>query len=162
MGFRTCNQSAVFHHMQCNNTTPKCVFFLKNGLFPASSSLFSSFQNTVDSKQMFFVYKFLPMTGFEPQTSGIGSDRSTNWATTTSQLQNLFITSVPAKQLKITFKINSWGLVVYEQCDLIWQNLATLQQHKKLWPFRNDSNSIWQIFELSLANFICYLTNYHG
>ena len=29
-------------------------------------------------------YKFLPMTGFEPQTSGIGSDRSTNWATTTT------------------------------------------------------------------------------
>ena len=27
-------------------------------------------------------YKFLPMTWFEPQTSGIGSNRSTNWATT--------------------------------------------------------------------------------
>ena len=26
------------------------------------------------------------MTGFEPRTFGIGSDRSTNWATTTSQL----------------------------------------------------------------------------
>ena len=25
------------------------------------------------------------MTGFEPRTSGIGSDRSTNWATTTAQ-----------------------------------------------------------------------------
>ena len=24
------------------------------------------------------------MTGFEPRTSGIGSDRSTNWATTTA------------------------------------------------------------------------------
>ena len=30
-------------------------------------------------------YKFLPMTGFEPRTSGIGSDRSTNWATTTAK-----------------------------------------------------------------------------
>ena len=29
-------------------------------------------------------YKFLPMTGFEPWTSGIRSDRSTNWATTTA------------------------------------------------------------------------------
>ena len=37
-----------------------------------------------DSKQMFNINKFLPMTGFEPRTSGIGSDRSTNWATTTS------------------------------------------------------------------------------
>ena len=25
------------------------------------------------------------MTGFEPRTSGIGSDRTTNWATTTAQ-----------------------------------------------------------------------------
>ena len=30
------------------------------------------------------------MTGFEPQTSGIGSDHPTNWATTTA-LENLFI-----------------------------------------------------------------------
>ena len=29
-------------------------------------------------------FKFLPMTGFEPWTSGIGSDRSTNCATTTA------------------------------------------------------------------------------
>ena len=29
-------------------------------------------------------YKFLPVTWFEPRTSGIGSDRSTNWATTTA------------------------------------------------------------------------------
>ena len=48
----------------------------KNGPFPASFSLFSSFQYTVDSKQMF--NNILPMTGFEPRTSGIESDRSTN------------------------------------------------------------------------------------
>ena len=29
--------------------------------------------------------KILPMTGVEPRTSGIESDRSTNWATTTSK-----------------------------------------------------------------------------
>ena len=29
--------------------------------------------------------KILPMTGVEPRTSDIESDRSTNWATTTSQ-----------------------------------------------------------------------------
>ena len=27
------------------------------------------------------------MTGFEPQISGIGSDRSTNWATTTALVE---------------------------------------------------------------------------
>ena len=49
-----------------------------NGPSPASFSLFSSFQYTVDSKQMFNINTFLPMTGFEPRASGIGSDRSTN------------------------------------------------------------------------------------
>ena len=58
------------------------LFFL-NGPSPASFSLFSSFQYTVGSKKMFNINKFLPMAGFERRTSGIGSDRSTNWATTT-------------------------------------------------------------------------------
>ena len=53
------------------------VFFL-NGPFPASFSLFSSFQNTVDSKQMFDINNFLPMTGFELRTSSIGSNHSIN------------------------------------------------------------------------------------
>ena len=30
------------------------------------------------------LYKSLPMTGFEPRTSGVWSDHSTNWATTTA------------------------------------------------------------------------------
>ena len=50
----------------------------KNGPFQASFSLFSSFQYTVDNNQ---TNKVLPMTGFEPWTFGIRSDRSTNWAT---------------------------------------------------------------------------------
>ena len=54
--------------------------FVLNGPFPPSFSLFSSFQYTVDSKKMFNII-FLPMTGFEPWTFGIGSDHSTNWAT---------------------------------------------------------------------------------
>ena len=36
------------------------------------------------------LYKFLPMTGFKPRTFGIGSDRSTNWVTTTAQTLILF------------------------------------------------------------------------
>ena len=50
---------------------PKEETFLKNGPFPASFSLFSSFQYTVESKQMFNINKYLPMTGFEPRTSDI-------------------------------------------------------------------------------------------
>ena len=63
---------------------PLTLFFFKWAI-PGLFSLFSSFQYTVDCKQMFNINnKFLPMTGFEPRTSGIGRDRSTNWATTTS------------------------------------------------------------------------------
>ena len=51
-----------------------------NRLFPASFCLFFRIFNTVDSKHCPTI--FLPMTGFEPRTSGVGSDRTTNWATT--------------------------------------------------------------------------------
>ena len=61
--------------------------FLKKLPFLASFSFIFVFsiQLTVNNVQ----YKCLPMTGFEPRTSGIGSDRSTNWATTTAH--HLFI-----------------------------------------------------------------------
>ena len=59
------------------------VVSLMNPLLPSQITFFKmghsrSFQYTVDSKQMFISNKFLPMTGFEPRTSGIGSDSSTN------------------------------------------------------------------------------------
>ena len=41
------------------------------------------------------------MTGFEPRTSGIGSDRSTNWATTT------------ANYLYIDIRVE-WAIVLFE------------------------------------------------
>ena len=34
-------------------------------------------------------YKNLPVSGFEPRTSGIGSNRSANWATTTALKSDL-------------------------------------------------------------------------
>ena len=48
--------------------------------------LFSSFRyNTDDSKQMFFKnLRCLDSNRGPPRTSGIGSDRSANWATTTA------------------------------------------------------------------------------
>ena len=61
--------------------------FLKTG--HASFSLFSSFLYTVDTKQMLNINKFLPLTGFEPRTSGIRSNRSTNWAT-----ENMFVLAI--------------------------------------------------------------------
>ena len=70
----------------------------KNGPFPASFFFISVF--SIHSWQLTnvqYTNKFLPMTGFEPRTSGIGSSRSTNWATTTAQLFKMF-----------TFILNHW------------------------------------------------------
>ena len=57
------------------------IVFLKNG---HSRPIFLYFRifNTLTENNV--QYKSLPMTGFEPQTSGIGSNGSTNWATTTA------------------------------------------------------------------------------
>ena len=52
--------------------------------------LFFIFFISVDSKQIYFLHKSLPMTGFEQRTSAVGSDHSTNWATTTAH-QNIFL-----------------------------------------------------------------------
>ena len=56
---------------------------LQNGPFPASFFFISVFsiQLTINDQ-----FNFLPMTGFEPRTSGIGSNHSTNWITTTAQV----------------------------------------------------------------------------
>ena len=62
--------------------TRKDVFF-KMGPSRPHFHYFCLF-NIVDSKM--FNTIFLPMTGFELWTSGIGSDRSTNWATTTAHV----------------------------------------------------------------------------
>ena len=40
-----------------------------------------------NGKEMF--YKNLLVSGLEPRTSGFGSDRSANWATTTAQIWQL-------------------------------------------------------------------------
>ena len=63
-------------------TTQRLGYFLKMGLSRPLLLYFRIF-NIVDSN---WSIKFLPMTGFEPRTSGIKSDHSTNWATTTSQI----------------------------------------------------------------------------
>ena len=55
-------------------------------------------------------YKKFPVSGFELWTSGIGSDRSANWATTTAQMT-----------LNITFQIStgSEGGIAIEAAKLI-------------------------------------------
>ena len=51
-------------------------------------------------------FNFLPMTGSEPQTYGIGSNRSTNWATTTAQsIRLLFDSCTTRSQSYLSKKI---------------------------------------------------------
>ena len=45
------------------------------------------------------------MTGFEPLTSGIGSDRSTNWATTTAQSNKDFGQHFASNQILRAFDL---------------------------------------------------------
>ena len=69
---------------------PHCFFqkWANPGLF--SSIFVFSIQLIVNVQ-----YEMLPMTGFESRTSGIGSDRSTNLATTTAHFAHIVITCLP-------------------------------------------------------------------
>ena len=60
---------------------PNYYKMIFKGPILASFSFFRIFDR-VDSKQ--WSIKISPMTGFEPLTSDVGSDRFTNWATTTA------------------------------------------------------------------------------
>ena len=51
--------------------------------------------------------KISPMTGFEPRTSGVGSDRSTNWATTAAMLVVMLLKSFCVTCLLLKIKIYS-------------------------------------------------------
>ena len=81
------------------------MHLLKNGPFPASFFfIFVFYLNTVDSNQMFKIN--FPMTGFEPRTSGIGSDRSTNFVTAT------FYSSVASNTKGPGFEYSHWHLLL--------------------------------------------------
>ena len=96
-------------------------------------SLFSSFQYTVDRKQMFNINKFLLMTGFEPRPSGIGSEPLYQLShTTTAQVSYL---------LQLSYYCCLWHAHL---CDNIWHNFVKMI----FWPipsFANFSCSLWQI-----------------
>ena len=59
------------------------IFFLKKWAIPGLFLFIFVFSIQLILNKM--LNKILPMTGVDPRTSGIDSDRSTNWATTTSR-----------------------------------------------------------------------------
>ena len=96
---------------------PKELFL--NVPFLASFSLFSSFQQLTENM---FIIIFLPMTELEPQTYGIGSDRSTNWATTTAAVD---VRYKPENLIDfIIFLYMDLGLFLYIR---LWKNLLRIR-----------------------------------
>ena len=72
-----------------NNSPPlsTCLYFNKWAIAGLFFLIFvCSLQLTVKN----VLYISLPMTRFEPWTSGVGSDSSTNWATTTALSLSIF------------------------------------------------------------------------
>ena len=115
-----------------------CFFKLAiPGLFLLYFRLF----NTVDSKQMFD--KSLPMTGFEQQISGVGGDRSTNWATTITA-PNIFTSFFACKtdfktdvhrrpsywKNFFTFNLRSTGVNAISK---FMRRIAMLPRNRALW-----------------------------
>ena len=71
----------------CHKKLNKSIKYFFNGqsdLF----SLFLTFQ--FSSQETNVLHKSLPMTGFKPRTSGVKSNHSINWATTTVQNHNIY------------------------------------------------------------------------
>ena len=65
------------------------------------------------------------MTGFELRISGVGIDRSTNWATTTAQASNIVccIVIILTKEYKFTDKFLHYAKITFE---LFWLKLLLL------------------------------------
>ena len=73
------------------------------------------------------------MTGFEPRTSVIGSDRSTNWATTTALVPTIYECAVQSIcSYRVLGNKKGSDIVVNEnQCDQMFDyyfNIGYLQQ----------------------------------
>ena len=76
--------SNVLFNLRKRSSSPKFTFetlYFFNGPFPASFPLFSSF---LDSNVQINMFQILPMSGFDPRISGVGSDHSAYCATTTA------------------------------------------------------------------------------
>ena len=80
---------------------PFCLFLFFFHKMGHSRPLFCL--STVNSKYVH--YKISPMTGFEPWTSGIGSNRSTNWATTTAHYICSFERQIFRKKASAGFEL---------------------------------------------------------
>ena len=71
------------------------------------------------------------MTGFEPQTSGIGSDRSTNWATTTARIslltQSFWLSEFAKEFIKLIETFPGWNVpsICWKKVINKWKEFLT-------------------------------------
>ena len=81
------------------------------------------------------------MTGFEPRTSGIGSDRSTNWATTTAQSFAIFKGKVYSNlKLKIF-----WSKKTVSRFKQTIRRLHSHEQHLTHAAVVDEGCEVWKI-----------------
>ena len=125
--------------------------FKKAGLF-----LISVFSIQLTAKKC-SIYKSLPTTGFEPRTSGVGSYRSTNWATTTAQVARFS----PLWNLLLTILISVSALKIYVltlhkricQLPILRNNMTSMTRQGYYWKclvqiFLTKEIAFWAIYKI--------------
>ena len=111
-----------FNQLEC--------FFKKLGQSRSLFPLFSSFQIQLTVNK-WSIYKFLPMTGFGPRTSGIGSACSINWATTnhchkkSALFQHYYLLRFPASEFKHKQRLAIRNLPNHDVVLVNWCNFST-------------------------------------
>ena len=119
--------------------------FLKNWAIPVLSFFIFVFsiQFAVNVQ-----YNFLPMTAFEPRTSGIRSNHSTNWATTTAQYPFVRIALDTC-----SWSIQNKNLNFEKGIFLVTQNPAFSNETwllsfyaRRVWSFRGLGPTLKEVF----------------
>ena len=151
-----------------------------NGPFLASYSLFRLFNSKQQTRGQ---YKSLPITGFKPRTSGVGSDRSANWASTTVQvdtfwsfvrsylLQNVNNFCFAKNMAERCFDHKTTGKLWRYFVEFIKWFFGSVTRLGKMLPLWQNLKSIWQFLRVYLvfhknwpcvANFECHWANFHS
>ena len=127
------------------NTTPVINYIFINNFFILSIGNYCFSKNVQ--------YKILSMTGFESQTSGIGSNCSTNWATTTA----LFASSWPLQILcvfcclPITRAVLFISLIRALDCYRMIVLSLSLKNTHPVWPGVGVKNVQYKFLSMTVS-----------
>ena len=100
--------------------------------------------------------KFLLMTGFEPLTSGIGSDHSTNWATTTAHtcvfkfnLSRCYSPTLPITDIDVGKTWSHWSHLPQQYPLALLISLARIHLRSQ---YIFHTSKAWQVENISRNN----------